>query len=229
MSNYLLINIFIIIIPLIFSFENKIRFYKKTAVIGTTIIMVGIPFIIWDSIAVRRGDWSFNEEYLTGIKLFNLPLEEIFFFITVPYSTLFIYETLNFYLKDKNIFYNKFIYIIIFLFSLIISFIFFFQYYTATIFVFFAVYIILASSFYKNILSSKNYWIFILLTYKPFFIVNYLLTSMPIVLYNPESIWGIKILTIPLEDFIYSFTLISFYLMVYKILVNEWEKRKKLQ
>ena len=45
--------------------------------------------------------WGFNNDYLLGIYLFNLPLEEILFFITVPYACVFIYECLNVYIK-KN-------------------------------------------------------------------------------------------------------------------------------
>jgi len=49
----------------------------------------------------------------------------------------------------------------------------------------------------------------------PFLIVNYALTSLPVVLYNPASVWGFRILTIPIEDFFYSFSMISFYIIVY--------------
>jgi lycopene cyclase domain-containing protein len=98
-----------------------------------------------------------------------------------------------------------------------------------TIFIFVSVYLIIASLFYRNVLSSRNYWIFILITYIPFFIVNFLLTSPPIVWYNPEAIWGIRLTTIPLEDFFYSFSLLSFYLIAYKTFAVIWEKKRKLE
>jgi len=48
-----------------------------------------------------------------------------------------------------------------------------------------------------------------------FFVFNYLLTSIPIVIYNPYAITNIRILTIPIEDFFYNFSMLFLYLFFY--------------
>jgi len=58
----------------------------------------------------------------------------------------------------------------------------------------------------------------ILISFIPFFIVNYILTSLPVVEYNPEAILGIRVLTIPVEDFFYSFAMISGWIIIYCLL-----------
>jgi lycopene cyclase domain-containing protein len=67
-----------------------------------------------------------------------------------------------------------------------------------------------------SFILSKLFILTILISLVPFFIVNYILTALPVVEYNPQAILGIKIFTIPLEDIFYSFTMISGWLMVYK-------------
>jgi lycopene cyclase domain-containing protein len=217
MSTYLFLNLAIIIFPVLLSFDKKVSFYKYFSSVVISIVIVGAAYIIWDAIAVMRGDWNFNPEYISGFTYFNLPLDEILFFISVPYACIFIYEVLLKYIGDKVVVLNRtLVFISIFvLFFLAISF--YQQYYTFTVLLFCAAFLIFSISFFNSILKSKVYWMTILITYIPFLIINYILTSLPVVSYNSKAIWGIRIITIPLEDFFYSFSMISFWLLVYLI------------
>ena len=104
MINYLTLDLLIIIFPLLLSFKWKFKYYKFYKSLFASITVVGLVYIIWDAIVTFRGDWWFNEEYLIGFKLAGLPIEEILFFIVVPYSCIFIYENFVYFIKDKEIF-----------------------------------------------------------------------------------------------------------------------------
>jgi lycopene cyclase domain-containing protein len=105
MSFYLWLNVIILAFPLIFSFERRwIKFYKKLKPLMISLVIVGIFFIAWDVFATSRGHWSFNPNYVNSIKFLGLPLEEILFFVTVPYSCLFVYESVFHFLGDKKLF-----------------------------------------------------------------------------------------------------------------------------
>jgi lycopene cyclase domain-containing protein len=56
----------------------------------------------------------------------------------------------------------------------------------------------------------------------PFFIVNGLLTSLPVVMYNATSNIGIRIWTIPIEDFIYNFFMLLLIATVYESLKKKF-------
>lgn len=215
MSEYLILNILIIVIPFFLLFEKKINYYKKLPAVILSVFVIGIIYVFWDILATKRGDWSFNEAFVGRFYLIGLPIEEILFFITVPFSCIFIYETFAHYLKDKQIKLYKPAYILLSIFLILMGIIYSHQPYTITVLFFTALFFIISVICCSNILSSKIYWIFILFTFFPFFVVNYVLTSLPVVIYNPSAIWGIRITTIPLEDFFYSFSMLSFHLMLY--------------
>jgi hypothetical protein len=69
----------------------------------------------------------------------------------------------------------------------------------------------------------------------PFMIFNYLLTSIPIVTYAPNAIWGGdglwngRFFTIPIEDFFYNFSMLSFYLLLYLYFKKRWIEPKKVK
>lgn len=219
--NYLLLDILIIIFPFLLSFKWKFSYYRYYKALFPAIAVVGIVYIIWDAIVTARGDWWFNYEYLSGISIVGLPLEEILFFIVVPYSCIFIYENLEFFIPDKKTPFNRFFYIgLILIFSLAGIF-FYYQDYTILALMSCAFFFIIAVWRFPNLLQSRNYWLYIAISMIPFIIFNYLLTSIPIVLYNPSAIWGGdgvwngRFFTIPLEDFFYNFSMLSFYLMLY--------------
>ena len=211
MSLYLFLNIAVITVPLLFSFESKIKFYSKWRSILPSIFFIGVVYIGWDILSLRSRVWHFNENYTSDISVFGLPLEEVLFFITVPYACIFLYESLDFYLRRKiNVeqFGGKQTVIpVIIVVSVIAAAIFSDQAYTFWALISLAVFFLISYFFHRELLRSKVYWIFAAVSFIPFLAVNYVLTSVPVVLYNDNAIWGVRFLTIPLEDFIYSFSM----------------------
>lgn len=221
MSTYLIINILIIFFPLVLSFDKKITYYKKIPKLIFSILIVSTAYIIWDSIATQRGDWAFSSEHIIGIYFFGLPIEEILFFITVPYSCVFIYETVKFYVKEKELRLNKNIFWSATLLLLIIAIVFNYQHYTFTVTIFTAIFFILTIFIKPQLLNSYRYWLTILISFVPFLIVNYFLTSIPVVTYNDAAFFGKRFITIPLEDFLYSFSMISLWIFFYEIALGK--------
>jgi len=217
MSKYLIINVCIILIPLLFSFEGRLKFYKKF----TSVIFAALPvasiYIIWDSIASARGDWSFNGNLISGHLLFRLPVEEILFFFTVSFSIIFIFETVKYFVKRKNIIIKNYYFTAGIILLIALAVIFSGRIYTFTVLIFSAASVSAVLLLFPALLHSNIYWWTIGISYVPFFIVNYILTSLPVVIYNPEAIIGIRVKTIPVEDLFYSFSMITFLLLFYHI------------
>ena len=217
MSLYAIINFGIIIIPLLFSFESNLKYYKKLPRVLFAAIGVGIPFIIWDSFSTSNNIWNFNSNFVDTFRIVHLPIEEILFFITVPYSILFLYESFLFYTKEDSKTFKVYPIFITSLLTLLTAIIFIEKNYTFTILIIFS---LVQLTFYftkPKFIFRKKFILFMLFTFIPFGIVNYFLTSIPIVNYNQEEILGIRMITIPLEDFVYSFSLISCYLYFYEL------------
>lgn len=217
MSTYLLINILIVIFPLILSFDKNLKFYKKVPYVLQSIAFISSAYIVWDVIATKRGDWAFNPEHLMGSYILGLPIEEILFFITVPYSCIFIYETVSFYIKDRELIFNKKFFLAPSILLVLLGTIFYDQNYTFTVSIFAASFFIGAILFNESLLASRNFWITILIGFIPFLIVNYFLTSIPVVTYNEAAFSGKRFITIPYEDFLYSFSMISLWILFYEL------------
>lgn len=215
MSTYLLINIGILIFPLLLSFDKKVAFWRRSPAVLLSILTAGTLYVVWDIFATSLGKWSFSEAHVSLHRFFGLPLEEILFFVTAPYGCLFIYECIIAYFGDKPFRFERKILLIPVGILLTFSILFREQIYTTTVLLFCAVVFLLGFFSKRNFLFSRSFWTFILLSYVPFLIFNYLLTSIPVVNYNPEAIWNIRVLTIPLEDFFYSFSMLTFYQFAY--------------
>jgi lycopene cyclase domain-containing protein len=221
MSTYLFINLTIVVVPLLFSFESKLKFYKKIPSYLFSVLIVSAVYVIWDSIAVARGDWSFNDEHILGLKLMNLPLEEYLFFFTVPYSCIFIFESTALYIRDEDVVINKFVFVAIAIALMLTAIIFHQQFYTFTVLIFTSLFLLITIFFFRRILQSKVYWTTIAISFIPFLIFNFALTYIPVVIYSPDSMWGMRIISIPVEDFFYSYSMISFWILVYSLKENK--------
>ena len=92
---YLIVDLATIFIPLLFSFHPKIKFYDQWKSYLPALFISAFLFIAWDILYTYLGVWSFNPNYLSGLYLLNLPMEECLFFICIPYACVFYLLQLN--------------------------------------------------------------------------------------------------------------------------------------
>lgn len=208
---YLLLNFFTALIPFIFSFHPKINFYKKWRYFLPATIIVAIVFILWDSYFTSRGVWSFNSHYVTGITIANLPLEEILFFICIPFACVFTYYCLDkFYNLNWKTGTEKIFTIIFSAFLLLTGLLNTDRLYTSYTFISTAILCIILVFLIKVRWFGKAVTVYSILLI-PFFVVNGLLTGTgleePVVVYNDSENLNMRILTVPVEDAFYGFEL----------------------
>jgi lycopene cyclase domain-containing protein len=217
---YLIIDLATLIIPLIFSFHPSIRFDRKWKSVLPAIFITAILFLIWDVWFTVIGVWSFNPTYIMGIYFFTLPVEEILFFICIPYACVFTYYCLNLFLK-KDAFKTSsrfFIYSLLVLLPIIGLFS-YNRLYTLVTFLLLPLFFGILRFYFKvNYLGQFIRAYLILLI--PFTLVNGLLTgtalNAPVVLYNNAENLGSRLLTIPVEDIFYGMLLILMNVFIFE-------------
>lgn len=218
---YLLLNLFIIVVPLWYTPDKRTAYYRRLPALGFSIAVVSTCYLVWDIAVTSRGEWSFNSKYLTGVQIFNLPVEEILFFITVPYSCLFIYEVVLYRTKPNSFKLPNIVFIASIALLLAAGVVFSHQGYTAKALVSCGFFLIAALLFDRPLIKSRQYWAWLAICYIPFLIINSILTALPVVEYNRAAIWGPRFGTIPLEDFFYNYAMLSFYLLFYRFRAKE--------
>lgn len=225
---YLALDVLTILFPLLFSFYSKANFSKKWKYLWLAILIPGIVFIVWDEWFTQLGVWGFNERYLSGLYLGSLPLEEILFFICIPYACVFTYEALNYLVKkDYLASSQKVISTVIIFICISIGIFNADKWYTFITFLSLGAYLIILQFVLRVNFLCRFYfsYLFILI---PFFIVNGILTGSwieePVVWYSHDENLGIRIGTIPVEDAFYGMLLIAMNISIF-----EWlQERTKL-
>lgn len=218
---YLVLDIASVLFPLALSFDKKVAFYKLWKYLFPAMLISGVFFILWDILFTAQGVWGFNPKYITGIYIFNLPLEEVLFFVCVPYSCVFIYEVLNVYVKRDVIGCPNPISTIIIILSLALCIIYYDKTYTLVNAGICFLLLLFAALIYK----FKNFGRFYLAYFVsliPFLICNGILTVLPIVTYNDNENMAIRLFTIPVEDVLYCLSL----LLSTVLLMNYFKNRK---
>jgi lycopene cyclase domain-containing protein len=215
---YLYAHLFSLIPVLALSFDKKVAYYKTWKHLLPALLIVSIIFWIWDIAKTHYQVWGFNPKYYT-LLLINLPLEEWFFFITFPFCSMFIYECLQAYFPKDN--FRKFDTPLSILFGfgfLLIGILNWGHSYTATTWIPAGLFALWHFIIFENTYRTRFYKAFIIILI-PFLLVNSVFTGAftlePIVIYNPEEYLGIRIGTIPLDDFAYNFLMQFMILTVY--------------
>ena len=216
MYTYLAINVLTILFPLIFSFEKQIRFVKRWGMVWPAILTTLLIFVIWDHFFTIWGIWGFNPKYITGFNLWDLPIEEILFFVTVPFACLFVYEVFNFLIK-KDILKYVARPLGVAVIGLCVWLVFEYpeRLYTSVSALFAITLLVWHHVFFPKPWLGR-FWVAYVVCIIPFFIVNGILTSLPVVTYNNEFNLGIRLYTIPVEDLIYQLDLLLLNVTLYE-------------
>lgn len=216
---YLGLMLFTVSVPLIRSFEYRIAYYKKWGILSVAIIIPLIPFIIWDIWFTANGVWEFNPEYVTGYYFLGLPLEEWSFFIAVPFACIFVYEVLNYFIK--KIYFPRsslMITIAFLLLSLVLALSHTDRLYTFINYSFTAAVLALQLVLGTHKTYLSRFYLAYGVNLIPFVIVNGILTSMPVVIYNNAENLALRFYTIPVEDFFYFLSLFLLNINIYEFL-----------
>ena len=208
---YLLINMTSILIPFIFSFYPKTSFFTTWKKLFPGYIIMTAIYLIWDIIFTRMGIWGFNDDYLIGVNILFLPLEEWLFFICIPFASLFIHYNKiklqpKWRLSESK---AKLVVTIIIVLLLILLILNFGKLYTTITFISSITILILV--LVRNISLLQDFLVSYAFILIPFFIINGILTGSfivdQVVWYNNMHNMGIRIGTIPFEDIFYGMTL----------------------
>ena len=220
---YLLLDGLTIFFPIVLSFDSRVHFFKKWRSVLFASIIVAIPFLIWDYIFTENGFWGFNSDYLVGLTIGNLPIEEVLFFIVVPFACTFVYECCKYYFQSiefKKV--DRLVYFAIPIYALILTLLEPSGWYTLSV--------VISSGIVLILWLRQNQYQFMgiafLISLVPFLIVNGILTggvtAEPIVWYSELQKVSPRIWTIPMEDILYSFTLV-----VSVFLLTEFFEKKR--
>lgn len=222
---YLLIDVLVFLGPLTRAFEPRIFYIGKWKRLLAATLAVFLLFLPWDIAFTDAGVWGFTERYLIPWDFFGLPLEEVLFFVVVPWACYFIYEVLQLFFPWKGT-----------------------QRWVYTVTLFAALGCIGWAMKHPN--QAYTFWTFLLLgaglgltfvwkptwlaafyrsyalALVPFFLVNGVLTGSgleePIVWYNDAQNLGVRLGTIPVEDAFYGLLMMLLYTTVV-----QWKKNPK--
>ena len=81
-------------LPLEFAYDARV--WRRPRRLVATLAVPAAVFTVWDVLAIRAGLWSFDPRWVTGWELpFDLPVEEVAFFLTVPICAILAYEAVR--------------------------------------------------------------------------------------------------------------------------------------
>jgi lycopene cyclase domain-containing protein len=217
---YLVVDLLSVAVPLIASFYTKAPFFRHWKFLWVAIAVPAVLFLIWDEFFTRIGIWGFNERYLTGIYVGHLPIEEVLFFVCIPYACVFTYFALN-HLVNRDYFRycHEIISSVLIIALLITGVLHIEKAYTGTTFILLAFFLAYELLVTRARYLSRFYFVYLIILV-PFFIVNGILTGSfideEVVWYNNDHNLGIRLGTIPVEDVFYGMLLLVMNVRVYE-------------
>lgn len=219
---YLIFNALVVLGPLALSFDRRVHFVSRwrNALMALTPPLV--VYIIWDALVAGR-HWWFNEAYTLDVRLLGLPPGEWLFFVTVPFACLFVWECLGAYFANPR--YpalaqiRRLLYIGLpvglWLFSIGLE-------YTGLVCIALAGVGFLDEGLGTDLFSQRKTWVFLAIVTGLTAVCNGYLTARPVVLYGEAYQLGLRIITVPVEDYGYGISL-----LLYCVLGYEWLRRRQ--
>jgi lycopene cyclase domain-containing protein len=215
-SAYLLIDLVVLAIPLIYSLGKQPYFLWSWKPVALGIGFASTLFLCWDIIFTRIGVWHFRTEYTLGARILNIPMEEVLYFLAIPFANLFIYERIrNYYPRDKKQTLGKWIGWILVVGCGLLFVLHYNSLYTSV-----TALLLLISIVNHLWITRGNYINYLLLTWlfslAPMVLIYIITTGLPIQQFNEKQIVGWRIGSIPVELLLYHMLYLFWMIPVYE-------------
>ena len=218
--------------PLLLSFDQKVAFFRQWKFLFPAMIFPALFFIVWDIIKTKSGVWSFSDAHIIGSKIYSLPLEEILFFLIVPYCCVFIYACMRAYfpsIAGKN--WGRIVLMLFLPLFAVTAFLSYgknYTFYTSFFNLLFIGALFIFKKWFKDF-DASSFFVSYAVIVIPFLIVNGFLTAIPVVSYNDTENLGIRIFSflpwpmhnIPVEDIFYGMLLIMMNVALFEKFRNQ--------
>lgn len=240
---YILVDLFCLVGPFFLSFHKSVAFYKNFKPLLIGLLTMSALYLPWDILFTHWGIWNFNPTYTLAPRWFSLPIEEWLFFIAVPFACVFSFECVRYFKKTApSQFFAKILAPAI---SIAAACLCFYAALNGLWYTFSATLVCSLLLLFHIILKSDylGYFLFawfILLI--PFFISNGVLTGLhfykysllntsnvniseAIVRYNNQFNLGIRVWSVPIEDFFYGLAMVLLTLTPYEYFRLKWNSK----
>jgi lycopene cyclase domain-containing protein len=213
---YLLFNIIILAGPLAFSFEKRIHFISHLWRTLLAVLPVLVLFVLWDAHVAGR-HWFFNPDATLSLRILGLPLEEWLFFLTVPYASLFVWENVRLLVRDKIFPFLGFVRMIFYC-ALPLGIVLFGRgkEYTSLTLIITGLTALLDYILRTNLLLHARTWMYLAVITMFLLLFNGFLTALPVVTYGTTYQLDARIITIPIEDFFYGYSMVMLTTILYE-------------
>jgi lycopene cyclase domain-containing protein len=92
---YLAVLAFIAAGSLWLEYAVRTKVLRRPLRLFASVLPVWVLFVAWDRYAVGAGHWTFDDEFITGIRVGAVPLEELLFFVVVPVAAVLTFEAVR--------------------------------------------------------------------------------------------------------------------------------------
>lgn len=90
---YLLVMAGCLVVTLPLEIVLRARVYARWRRLLLSLVPVLAVFVTWDAMAIHAHDWSYR--HLSGLRIGNLPIEELVFFLVIPTCSILTFEAVR--------------------------------------------------------------------------------------------------------------------------------------
>jgi len=200
---YLLINALLLLVPVLLLFSRQLNFSGNGKFIFLALFINVFVFSVPTEFLTRVKVIDFNPVYLTGIQLWELPIEELLFSLTLPFCGFAVYIFLNNRFPDNNL--EKYSLSLSNILMGICVAILCFGYHNLYTLITFSLMLVftLYVEYVNKIRFMYRFYRAYLVSLIPFYLFSGILNTLPVIQYNEKETLMFNVLRIPFESQFY--------------------------
>lgn len=216
---YLLILFVLAGLTLFLFIKKSIVFIMELKYMLPAIIFSGTIFIMLKIRFLQSGFISFNENFLMHKNILSLPIEEWLFLLVISFFAFSVYILVNVKFEKfnkPNLFYVVSILLLMgFAYEAWYS-----RQKLIPFFVFFLLSIYFGYTLFRNRFKPHltKFYISYFIVVIPFFLIKIFLNTLPVILYNNDFTLGIRLFSVPVEEFANLFLLMLINITIFEYL-----------